>query len=105
MAERRISATEARVRFGELLDSVVRDLDVVVVERAGVPQAVIVSVEVWDRHKRGRDPWAEFAESLAQHDSYLAEATRAGQAEDFDAAELIRAGREERDDRVLGDLS
>jgi PHD/YefM family antitoxin component YafN of YafNO toxin-antitoxin module len=40
MTERTISATEARVHFGELLDSVVHNLDIVYVQRSGVPQAV-----------------------------------------------------------------
>jgi prevent-host-death family protein len=43
--ERRVSATEARVRFGELLDGVTTSHDVVFVERAGKEVAVVVSVE------------------------------------------------------------
>ena len=42
--ERRVSATEARVRFGELLDAVTARHDVVFVERAGREGAVGVSV-------------------------------------------------------------
>jgi prevent-host-death family protein len=46
--ERRVSATEARVRFGELLDGVTARHDVVFVERAGKEVAVVVSVEDWE---------------------------------------------------------
>ena len=46
--ERRVSATEARVRFGELLDGVTAHHDVVFVERAGKEVAVVVSVEDWE---------------------------------------------------------
>jgi len=104
LTERRISATEARVHFGELLDSVAHNLDIVYVERAGVPQAVFVPIEEWKRRTRSIDPWTDFAEIMADHDTYMAEAIRTGEAEDFDAAELIRAGREERDEQLLGDL-
>lgn len=46
--ERRVSATEARVRFGELLDGVTARHDVVFLERAGKEVAVVVSVEDWE---------------------------------------------------------
>lgn len=46
--ECRVSATEARVRFGELLDGVTARHDVVFVERAGKEVAVVVSVEDWE---------------------------------------------------------
>lgn len=107
MAERRISATEARVHFGELLDSVRQNMDVVFVERAGVPQVVVVSVDEWHRHTRNKDPWAKFAELIEEHDAYMAEALRTGEVKDFgdiDVGELIRAGREERDELLLVDL-
>lgn len=40
---RRISATQARVSFGELMRRVVSDDEPVVVERAGSPQVVVIS--------------------------------------------------------------
>jgi prevent-host-death family protein len=92
------------VHFGELLDSVVHHLDIVYVERAGVPQAVVVPIDEWKRHQRGKDPWAEFAEIMAEHDTYMADAVRTGQVEDFDAVEQLRAGRGERDEQLLGGL-
>jgi prevent-host-death family protein len=104
MAERTISATEARVHFGELLDSVVHNLDIVYVERAGVPQVVVVPIGEWKRHKRKRDPWEGFMEEMEDHWAFMEAEWKAGRARDFDAAELIRAGREERDEQLLGDL-
>jgi len=105
MAERRVSATEARVHFGELLDSVRQKADVVYVERAGVPQVVIVSVDEWHRRTRDdKDPWAKFAEGIEEYQAYMAEALRTGEVKDFDGAEMIRLGREERDEQLLGNL-
>ncbi|HEV2780110.1 MAG TPA: type II toxin-antitoxin system Phd/YefM family antitoxin [Actinophytocola sp.] len=105
MAERTISATEARVHFGEVLDSVVQNLDIVYVQRGGRLAAVILSIEEWKRHQQQkRDPWEGFMEEMEEHWAYLAEARKAGRLKDFDAAEVIRAGREERDEQLLGDL-
>lgn len=96
MAERRISATEARVHFGELLDSVRQKADVVYVERAGVPQVVIVSVDEWERHKKEDDPWTRAARSMEAHWKYMEEARKAGRIKDVGPSteEIIRTWRE-----------
>ncbi len=47
--KRTVTATEARVHFGELLQRVTRDQDTVIVERGGVPQAVVMSVAEYER--------------------------------------------------------
>jgi prevent-host-death family protein len=39
-----VSATEARVRFGELLRRVVEDRETIVVERGGEPQVVVLPI-------------------------------------------------------------
>ena len=48
MRESTISATEARVRFGELLLQVARDNRPVIVEKGGKPAAVVISVRVYE---------------------------------------------------------
>jgi prevent-host-death family protein len=103
MAERTVSATEARVHFGELLDSVTQKGDIVYVERAGVPQVVVVSVEAWKKRTSG-NPLEGFMDELEEHWAFIEEERKAGRFKDFDAAELIRAGREERDEQLLGHL-
>ena len=50
---RRVTATEARVHLGDLLHRVARDGESVLVERAGEPQAVLVSLAEYERLKRG----------------------------------------------------
>jgi prevent-host-death family protein len=102
MAERRITATEARVHFGELLDSVRQNLDVVYVERAGVPQVVVVPVGLWELHKK-EDPWARAAREMEEHWKYMAEARKAGRIKDGGPSteEIIRTMREERSEQLL----
>jgi len=102
MVERTISATEARVHFGELVDSVANRNDVVFVERAGVAQVVVVSVDEWQRRcQQESDPWAGVAEMMEEHWAYMREEKRAGRVKDFDLEELLRVAREDRDARPL----
>jgi len=42
---RRVSATEARIWFGELMRRAVEDKEAIVVERGGKPYVALVSVE------------------------------------------------------------
>lgn len=59
--EKIVSATEARVRFGELLRQVVEEQRVVIVERGGKPQAVVLSLAEYESLKRvvGKAGWRE----------------------------------------------
>jgi prevent-host-death family protein len=103
--ERRVSATEARVRFGELLDGVTTSHDVVFVERAGKEVVVVVSVEDWEAACRGRtDKWARANAMLAEYHERLRAEGAIERLEDFDVVEAIRAGREERDEQLYGQL-
>lgn len=47
--EKRISATEARVHFGEVMRQVIEGHEPVIVERAGKPEAVIISLAEYRR--------------------------------------------------------
>lgn len=99
--ERRVSATEARMRLGELLDAVTARRDVVFVERAGKEVAVVVSVEDWKAACAGRsDKWARANAMLAEHHERLRADGTLDRLEDVDWAEVIRAGRAERDQQL-----
>ncbi len=102
---RRVSATEARVRFGELLDGVISRHDVVFVERAGKEVAVVVSVDDWRAaHASRSDKWARANAMLAEmHERLRADGT-AERLKDVDWEEEIRAGREERDQQLWDSL-
>ena len=62
--ERAMSATEARVHFGEVLRNVVEEETPIVVERGGKPQVVVLSMAAYPRLKSGQKPqldWWELA--------------------------------------------
>ena len=103
MTERTISATEARVHFGELLDSVAQHLDIVYVQRAGVPQAVVVPLEVWKRLQPEEDPWTAAGRRMEAHWKYMDEERKAGRIKDVGPSteEIIRTMREERSEQLL----
>lgn len=99
--ERRVSATEARVRLGELLDGVTARRDVVFVERAGKEVAVVVSVEDWNAACGGRsDRWARANAMLAEHHERLRADGTLERLKDVEWTEVIRAGRAERDQQL-----
>jgi prevent-host-death family protein len=97
-----VSATEARVHFGELLRAVAEEGTTYIVERGGKPQAVVISAEEYDElaGKREEEPywWTLLEKSRA---TFQAEFKG---KELPDPVELINAGRQERDDAILGDL-
>lgn len=99
MVERRVSATEARVHFGEVMDGVTRRNDIVFVERAGAPAVVIVSLEEWERHgRREDDPWAGVAEEMEAHWAHFEK--KYGSSLNSEAVEeILRLAKEDRDAR------
>ena len=57
-----ISATDARIHFGELMRRVVEQQEPVIVEHSGKPHVVIVSVEEYERlqaEAEAREDWRE----------------------------------------------
>lgn len=56
-----VSATEARIRFGELMREAVETNEAIVVERAGKSHVVVLSVEEYERLLKGqqRAEWKE----------------------------------------------
>lgn len=99
--ERRVTATEARVRFGELLDGVISRHDVVFVERAGKEVAVVVSVEDWKAaHASRSDKWTRANARLAEYHERLHADAAADRLSDVDWEEEIRVGRDERDQQL-----
>lgn len=100
-AERRVSATEARVRFGELLDGVTFRHDIVFVERAGREVAVVVSLADWQAAQTGgADKWAKANAMLAEYHERLRADGAIERLRGFDVEEAIRVGRDDEFDRV-----
>jgi prevent-host-death family protein len=62
--ERVVSATEARIRFGELMRRAVEDHEAIIVERRGKPYVVILSAEEYERlrKRQGQGDWKELVQ-------------------------------------------
>lgn len=91
---KRVSATQARVHFGEILRTVQEDGETIVVERGGHAAAVILPVAAYERmgnETRSRNWRARIAALHGLWESEL------GRRQLPDAVEVIRKGREERD--------
>lgn len=99
-----ITATAARVRFGELLRDATENDKTFVVEKNGRPAAVLMSIACYDdlvklgrgaRVERALDEARKLREEIAQR--------TAGKTFPS-AAEMIREAREERDEQLTGHL-
>ncbi len=94
MIEYSVTATEARIHFGELMRRVVERRQIVMVERGGKPHIVMLSVEEYERLKSAetaRPDWRTLVdEAQAQIQAEL------GGRELAPPEEIIRQMREER---------
>lgn len=97
-----VSATEARIHFGELMRAAVEQSDTIVVERSGTPQVVILPIAEYDRLCEGREQPEEWEVLLDRAHELIRQ--RHGDQVMPDAAEVIRLGREERDAELLAGL-
>ena len=102
---RTISATDARVHFGEVLRGVSEERATYYVERSGTPVAVVIPVEEYEalrQQRQGeyvRPAWLENAIRVGQ----MIAAERVGRPPiDWDA--MIEEGREERSEDLLDGL-
>ena len=101
---RTISATDARVHFGEVLRGVSEERATYYVERSGTPVAVVIPVEEYEalldqsRGEYKRPEWLENAIRVGN------EWTAARNGRPLDIDRLIDEGRDERDDELLGGL-
>jgi prevent-host-death family protein len=93
-----VSATEARIRFGELMRQAVEDHETVIVERGGKSHVVVLSVEEYERllKTQQRGDWKELvrgARAQIQADLGGRELPRTD--------EILEQVREERDEQLL----
>lgn len=96
----RVSATKARVHFGEILRRVENN-ETITVERAGEPKAVIISIEEYDRLRDEAQPVESWQKQLERtQERFLREARDV----DYDVNEIIRTMREERSEELYEDL-
>jgi prevent-host-death family protein len=100
--ERTVSATEARIHFGELMRKVVERDETVIIERSGKPQVVVLSFDEYQRRLRGKRPESDWKERVRETRE-MGHNTLAGRPlPDID--DLINGGREERDAAIFDGL-
>ena len=98
--KRVVTATEARIRFGELLRRVAENRESVIVERGGKPQAVVLSVSEYERLVEGQQGRNEWKTLVAEaRDKIRAEL---GDREVTPPEDVIAKTREERDEQLMG---
>ena len=93
-----VSATEARIHFGELMRQAVETQEAIVVERGGKAQVVVLSLEEYERLLKGQqqDEWKDLVHGArAQIDSDL------GSRSLPRPEEILRQVREGRDEQLL----
>ncbi len=100
--KRVVSATEARIRFGELIRRVVEEGEPVLVERGGKPCVVLLSVEEYEHLKaaQSKETWRDTVEEILRLESRI-KSSRNGKPLP-PPEEIIRELREERDAQLSG---
>jgi prevent-host-death family protein len=94
-----ISATEARIHFGELMREVVENQQPVIVERGGKPQVVVLSINEYENLLAGQAQREDWRTLLAQaHERIRADL---GDRKLPPPEEIIREMREERDAQLM----
>lgn len=64
--DRKISATDARIHFGELMRQVVEEQEPVIVERSGEPHVVVISVDEYERLRAAHQEQEDWRELVSQ---------------------------------------
>lgn len=97
-----VSATQARIHFGELMRRAAETHQPIIVERDGQPQVVILSVEAYRRLReaQARPAWQDVLSQVRDFRARL-QARRGGRPL-LPPEEVIREIREERDARLTG---
>ena len=100
--QRTVSATEARVRFGELMRRVVDERTAIVVERGGKPLVVVLPVEEYERLCAGQPEQEDWWERVERARAEVARSLNGRPLPNIE--DLIHEMREERDAQILGNL-
>jgi prevent-host-death family protein len=97
--ERTVSATEARIRFGELMRRVVESQEPVTVERGGKPHVVVLSVDKYESLLAGQQEQEDWRELVHQAREQIR--AELGERELTPPEDVLQQMREERDAQLL----
>lgn len=93
--ERVVSATEARVRFGEMMRRVTENAEAIIVERDGKRQVVLISIDEYELYKAQKHEETTWQDMLEKTHEIVAQ--ELGDRKLPPTEETIRRMREERD--------
>lgn len=96
--ERTISATDARIHFGELMRRVVENQESVIVERSGEPHVVVISVDAYERLLAAQEEQEDWRALVTQARAQAG--VDLGDRELTPPEEVVRQIREERDEQL-----
>lgn len=94
-----VSATEARIRFGELMRQAVDNHEPIIVERGGQSHVVVLSVEEYERLLRGQQQQDDWRDLVRQAREQIQ--ADLGGRELPPPEEILAQLREERDEQLL----
>ena len=97
--KRTVSATEARIHFGELMRRVVESQEPIIVERGGKPHVVVLSVDQYEDLLAGQQEQEDWRELVQQAREQIR--VELGERELPPPEEVLRQMREERDAQLL----
>src|SRR5215217_1382549 len=94
-----VTATEARIHFGELMREVIEHRQPVIVERGGKPQVVVLSISEYERLLAGQPKQTDWKELVRR----AREQVRAelGERKLPPPEDIIKEMREERDAQLM----
>jgi prevent-host-death family protein len=97
--ERVVSATEARIRFGELMRQAVENHETIVVQRGGESHVVVMSIEEYERllQRQRQSDWIELV-----HGARAQIQVELGNRSLPRPEEILDQTRKGRDERLLG---
>lgn len=96
-----ITATDARIRFGELIRRVADSRESVIVERGGKPQVVIISLPEYEQLLEGQQKDSSEWKILVDAARERIRAESTGRKR-MPPEEVIARMREDRDDQLVG---
>lgn len=95
-----LSATEARINFGELIRGVAERQDTVIVERGGKPQVVVLSIAEYERLRAAEKGGGNWKASVQRSREQMQRVLNGRPLPPPE--EVIRQMREERNEHFLG---
>jgi prevent-host-death family protein len=95
----KMSATEARIHFGELMRRAVESHEPIIIERGGKPHIIVLSVHEYERLLKAQQPRTDWKDLVDQAREQIR--TELGDRELPPPEDILRQLREDRDVKLL----